>query len=161
MTDPTGNCPICVVVLVAWMIADAHDLFLSGRKHSKAEYALFAVNLTPIGRIGRAIGLTSEAARAAVQTARGLQKAWTHLEKAGLLTKWSGKTSPAQISSMLRGILENPIAVADDVLYKTPVKVFLGEFRDAPIAVFVSQETGKVVSAFVPSVERFMRLFVK
>ena len=151
------------MIFVAWTLYDAHDLFLSGRKHSGAEYALFALSLTPVGRIGKAVGLASDVAREAIDTARGLQKAWTHLgpEGAKLLGKWSGKTSPAEIGAILRQILENPVAVADDVLYATPVRVFLGEIKNAPVAVFVSKETGKLVTAFVPSVERIMRLFVQ
>jgi RHS repeat-associated protein len=54
-TDPSGHCPVCLVIFVAWAAYDAYELVLSGRKHSGGDYLWFVAGLTPVGKAAKLI----------------------------------------------------------------------------------------------------------
>jgi RHS repeat-associated protein len=78
-SDPSGEVvPIVIgVALLALSMLDAHDLFLSGRKHSRGDYVSFVLGITPIGRAAKLASFafritkgTSELAKAAAAADR-------------------------------------------------------------------------------------------
>ncbi len=77
------------------------------------------------------------------------------------VVNWSAKTGPALARAHFTRILENPYATVDDVLRgPTAVKGFLGSIGDADVILWISKETGRLVTAHVVSPQQFMKLFL-
>jgi hypothetical protein len=99
--DPSGEILPLAAFFIGTTILDASDLLLSGRKHSKADYAFFFLSLTPPGRI---LKLAQK-----VMRVTGLSKAFLSAEVlghiieghgVGSLTANAGKNSSITVKSL-------------------------------------------------------------
>jgi len=86
-------------------------------------------------------------------TDRRIQHGTDHLQKEGVLPRWSKSTSPELYRQKLAPILERPTGSFDDSLGETRTKVFTGQIDGHEVAIHVykdGQYAGEIATAVVP-----------
>jgi hypothetical protein len=100
-----------------------------------------------------AIGFAPGTGRSALSDEGRLQHASRHLQEAGVLPGWKGKTSPELYRQKVAPILERPQATFDDTLGGVPTKVFTGQIDGHDVALHVFKQgkhQGQIGTGVVP-----------
>lgn len=159
--------PVAAVIL---LISVLTSMFGSSFAYDDSQYARVSEVLfgssDPAGgdapnatRGARAIGFVPGEGVSAL-TASRLQHGTMHLERAGLLPRWSATRSPGIIHRSLSPILEHPAATVDHLLGGVPVKGFIGDLGGQQVAVFVFKQgpfQGQLASSFIPSANQLAK----